>query len=360
MYNVFTDFHHASLLQSFILLFEKRLGGKVYRPIGTEWFENGFWKIYDHPATVAQFLGIGGATPDGTPPLNEVDSVGARIGENGKRISIYNCHDIDSDGVNKAITYEGFMNMKFDIVIASIPAHVEPFARLCELHPNKPKLIYQIGNQWNFDGSLPVKNIMSSATVNGVTSGLNVIQYHQEFDLDIFWPDTRVYHGPNIYSFVNCFNVEQMFAYDWTLFQEVERLMPNWTFRSYGGQCRDGAAHGAQQLADKMRESLFIWHTKKHGDGYGHVLFNSAAVGRPIITKKSDYAGKLGEDLMIDGKTCINIDGLSPGDIVEKIKHYSDPRLYEYMRAMVVENFREHVNFDREEQELRQFLNNLL
>jgi hypothetical protein len=27
---VFTDFHHASLLQSFILLFERRFGGNVY------------------------------------------------------------------------------------------------------------------------------------------------------------------------------------------------------------------------------------------------------------------------------------------------------------------------------------------
>jgi hypothetical protein len=71
-YNVFTDFHHASLLQSFILLFEKRLGGNVFRPIGMEWAEKGFWKIYDHPATREQYLGLNGATPDGTPRLNEV------------------------------------------------------------------------------------------------------------------------------------------------------------------------------------------------------------------------------------------------------------------------------------------------
>src|SRR3990167_1968898 len=104
-YNVFTDFHHAGLLNSLIMLFEGRLGGAVYRPIGTEWHEKGYWKIYDHPATVQQYLGIGGAAPDGSPKLNQV--VGGPISQGVPLL--YFCKDIDSGKTNKAITFEGFM-----------------------------------------------------------------------------------------------------------------------------------------------------------------------------------------------------------------------------------------------------------
>lgn len=357
MYNVFTDFHHASLLQSFILLFEKRLGGKVYRPIGTEWHTNGFWKVYDHPATVQQFLGIGAATPDGTQPLNNVRS---------KEGAIYNCHDIDSGQTNKAITLEGFFALPIDIVIASIPDHIEPFKRLCELHPNKPKLIYQIGNQWNV-GENVVKNVLASATIDNVPEGINFISYHQEFDTDVFYPSFPPVHeehgdlvmtclcippAKNIFSFVNVF---QDFP-DWPLFKTVENAMPDWTFKSHGGQCRDGAVGPAKVLADTMRESRFIWHTKAGGDGYGHVIHNAAAVGRPLIVKKEYYQGKMAEDLLIDGETCITIDNLSVNEIVNKINKNNDPATYLRMCRAAYDNFSKVCDFDKEFEQIKAFL----
>lgn len=362
MYNFFTDFHHASLLNSLIMLFEGRLGGNLYRPIGMEWAEQGFWKIYDHPATQLQYLGINGATPDGTRPLNEV--VGKDALEPPRR-GKYLCQDIDSGQTNKAITLDAFMEMKVDIVIASIPQHIEPFKRLCELHPNKPKLIYQVGNAWEYSGD--VKNVMASAKIS-VPQGVNYIEYHQEFDTAIFNPFDSRYgdaevlkkpEGNTIRSFVNCFSLDGMFAEDWRLFQEVEQILHDWEFECLGGQCRDGAAHGSKEVASKMSKSKFIWHTKRGGDGYGHVLFNSAAVGRPLITKKSYYIGKLGEKLMIDMETCINIDNLSPGQIADKINWFSEPDIYRQMCANVYTNFKKYVDFDQEEQKLRKFLSNL-
>jgi hypothetical protein len=349
---VFTDFHHQSLLQSFILLFEGRLGGEVYRPIGMEWFNKGYWKVYQHPATVEQFLGIGGATPDGTKKLNEVEKV---IGDR-----IFYCHDIDSGRDNKAITYKGFMEMDFDIVIASLPDHIEPFYRLCQEHPNKPKLIYQVGNSWNYDGNAPVKNIMASTKMGGISVGLNTIEYHQEFDTSIFYPVAGPMPDKNIYSFVNCFGIDGLFAEDWNFFSEMERQMPGWNFKTFGGQCRDGAVGPVEVLADKMREARFIWHTKLGGDGYGHVIHNVPAVGRPLIVKKQYYEGKLAEALLIDGVTCITIDGLSYQQVIHKITHYSNPELYEQMCQSAYENFKAKVDFDREEQEIREFLERLV
>lgn len=366
--NVFVDFHHAGLLNSLILLFEKRLGGKVYRPIGMDWAEKGYWKIYDHPATQLQYLGINAATPDGTPPLNEVDGMAWKKGDYPfKDPYVYFCKDIEGHKFNNAITFDGFMNTDINIVIASIPSHVEPFKKLCEIHPSKPKLIFQIGNAWTREAAY-ADNIMSSAIIDGVDlRETNFILYHQEFDTGVFYPCTkcmiREYHkdwsmhsGKNIYSFINCFNVQPHLESDWQLFQGMERLLPDWNFKSFGGQCRDGSMDGTENLANKMREARFIWHTKNGGDGYGHVLHNAAAVGKPLIVKKSYYTGKLGDALLIDGITCINIDNLTPDEIIQKINYFSDPERYIEMSRNTYKNFQRVCNFNQEFIKIEQFL----
>lgn len=347
---VFTDFHHASLLQSFILLFEHRLDGDVYRPIGMEWAEQGFWKVYDHPATQQQYLTLaqGYKPQDGTRPLNNIRKI---------EDDIYYCQDIDSDYYNKAITLEKFLSMPIDIVIASLPQHIDPFIKLANLHPNKPKLIYQIGNNWNVEGTMLIPNVMASAKVD-IPEWLHKIEYHQEFNTDVFY-----FHEPertkNIYSFVNCFDVTPHFLPDANIFKSIEKRLNNWNFRIYGGQCRDGSADGANNLAARMAESRFIWHTKFGGDGYGHILFNSAAVGRPTITKLEYYKGKLGEKLLIDGETCVAIDGLNEDQILEKLAFYNEETNYNKMVYAVRDNFRRHVDFDREAEALKIFIDEL-
>lgn len=352
------------------------MGGNVYRPIGMEWAEKGFWKVYDHPATQAQFLDFGGATPDGTEPVN---NVATQNDENGDyaNFDVFFCFDIDSGKFNKAITFDGFIRKKIDIVIASIPQHIEPFRRLCDLHPNKPKLIYQIGNSWNItrEQASQLDAVMASAIVPflGNMNGHNgqplpLIQYHQEFDTDIFSPwdndfGEGYFKGTNnktVSSFINCFGLDGLFSQDWQLFQQIEEMMPDWKFKSFGGQCRDGAAHGSRELAAKMLDSSFIWHTKNGGDGYGHVLHNSAAIGRPLIIKRQYYFGKMGEYLIKDGETAIIIDGLSPQQIVDKINYYSKPTRYKTMCKNVVENFKATVDFDKEFVTLQKFISSLL
>ena len=346
-YNVFADFHHAGLLNSLIILFEDRLGGNLYRPIGKEWNYRGLWKIAEHPATVEQYLGIGGATPDETPKLNE-----AQQSING----VFLCQDIDSGKTNKAITMLRFFALDIDFVIASVPQHIHPYFKLCQEHPNKPKLIYQIGNAWNIpqDEEKYIDGVMAS-TILGRKPTVPYIEYHQEFDLDTFG-----YKKPKdfkkITSFVNCFNTASIFMFDWKLFERIERLMPGWEFKALGGSCRDGCAHGSGKVAEAMQKSRFIWHTKAGGDGYGHVIHNTGAVGRPAIVRKMYYHGKLAEKLMIDGKTCIAIDGLTDEEIVNKIEHYNEPKRYEKMCKVVYDNFKNVVDFDAEAKEIKKFL----
>lgn len=373
MYTVFADFHHAGLLNSLILLFEERLGGSLFRPIGMEWAELGYWKVFDHPATRAQYLAIGGETPDNSQPLNEVVE---EVSISGKeKAQLYYCQDIDCGQINKAITLDGFMSMKFDFVIASLPQHIKSFRQLVNQHPDHPKLLYQVGNSWNItaeqaqylDGVLASSKMPLGISVNGANGKpLPVVEYHQEFDAELFSPSTEEHldflanHGKMISSFVNCFSVDQMFAQDWQLFQEVEKLMPEWEFYARGGQCRDGAAHGARQVAMSMTDSKFIWHTKRGGDGYGHIIHNAFACGKPPIVKFSDYEGKMAGSMMVDGITAINIDNLSAQEIVQKILLFSEPDRYKIISREARKMFEFTVNFEKEALSIKQMLSNLL
>lgn len=50
---VLTDFHHSSLLRATNMLFQDRLGLSVFRPIGMEWFTEGFWAVNDQEDTAS-------------------------------------------------------------------------------------------------------------------------------------------------------------------------------------------------------------------------------------------------------------------------------------------------------------------
>lgn len=341
---ILADFHHAGLLHSLILLFEGRLGGEVYRPIGMEWAEQSFWAVYDHPATQQQYLTLaqGYKPEDGSKPLNNIEKV---------EDDIYYCQDIDSGYYNKAITLDTFKNTRFDIIIASLPQHIEPYKKLIELYQPQAKLIFQVGNQW--DG-IYAPNIMASAKLSGIPADINAVEYHQEFDLNIFNPASG-YEDRTISSYMNC---PDNFP-DYPLLIQLEQALPDWQVNIHGGMGRDGPLHGADEVARSIRFSQFVWHVKAGGDGYGHILFNSAACGVPLIVKKSYYQGKLGEKLLIDGQTCIDIDGLDIGQIIDRLTFYSQPDNYRVMKARVYENFVRQVDFDEDEKNIRAFLDRL-
>lgn len=342
---VLADFHHAGLLSSLIMLFEGRLGGELYRPIGMEWADEGFWHVYDHPATQAQYLSLAqGFQPvDGTAPLNNVTKF---------EEDIYYCQDIDSGYYNKAITLAKFASMEFDLIIASLPQHIEPFKKLIELYQPQAKLIFQVGNQW--DG-IDAPNIMASAKLTGIPENINSVEYHQEFDLKKFNPFDRDFEPRSISSFINLTSNTP----DYQTLLQLEQEMPDYRVFIHGAMGRDLPIDGSDGVAKAMRFSQFLWQVKAGGDGYGHILFNSAACGVPTIVKKSYYANKLGEKLLIDEETCIDIDGLNGPQIIEKIRKYSDPAAYQWLSDNVYRNFTEKVDFDEDETKIRAFLDRL-
>lgn len=353
---ILTDFHHSSLLRSLQLLFEDRLKHQLFRPIGIEWFDEGFWKINNQADTAQQFLGLDQAykPSDGTPPLNRL--VNEQLGK-ARDEGVYVCANPGGRTFNRACTLEFFKNNSFDILIASIPAHIEPFKELIRLYQPHAKLIFQVGNNWNFD-ELEGLNVLASTMPRPIKSTVNAIFYHQEIDTKIFTP-TEVKPNKNIYSFVN---IQQNTGEGWTDFLALEETTAYFGLKwaSFGGQCRDGSMAGDQELADKMREAMIIYHVKPGGDGFGHVIHNAYAVGRPVITRRSHYKDMPGGALMVQG-TCIDLDEHSLPE-VKNILHRltSAPELLQQMGAKARERFDQIVRYDEETEAIKQWLTTLV
>lgn len=340
---VLADFHHTSLLRSLVLLFEDRLGMQLYRPIGMEWFDEGYWAINSQEDTARQFLAVDSQPIDNTPPLNRAEWQRAD--------GTYDILDPGAKTSHRAATLAYFKENRFDFVIASIPAHVPLFEKLIAQYQPHAKLIVQMGNNWSLDQYASYNVLASIAPQLGHSKAMF---YHQEFDLKIF-RDTPVPPVRKVYSFAN---VIESLGVGWNDYCQLKRMMERlgWEFRSYGGQCPDGNMNGAEQTASKMREAAFIFHVKPGGDGFGHVIHNAYAVGRPIITRPSHYQSQLAEQLLVPG-TYIDLDRYGRGEVKNILTRLMfDPDGLAEMGRRAAQRFDEVVNYENEAKEIAQWL----
>ena len=330
MVNVFCDFHHGALYYSFALLFEKRLGWELFRPIGYEWHKRGFWAYSHNPRVVKQYL----------------EPFGERF-----RDGVY--HVPREEGtveyVQKAITFEKFLEMDFDFAIASVNQHEIPFSKLVKQHKPSAVLIRQLGNPLEVCDFNVCQNILNSTT-HPVPPHVNCVNYHPEFSLEDYSyapPATnRV-----IKNFVNCLPK----TVDAPLWYEYKDALPEFTFKMHGILGTDGLLPN-REVPATMKEAAFIWHLKSQGDGYGFVVHQASALGRPCIVKKSYYAGQLAEVLFDDSVTCIDLDLGTRDENFKKIRVSSEPDNHAKLCENAYRVFKENVDFDREFEEIKSFL----
>ncbi|MCR4290478.1 MAG: hypothetical protein NUV86_09500 [Candidatus Scalindua sp.] len=344
MKKVFCDLHHIGLYRSLQILFEERLGWELYRPIGEDWAIQGHWLIAqpygNNPGTIRQFLGTDTHAWESYKFLN---------GDYVLEDNIYHIYDPITKTHQKAITLDTFKEMKFDIILSSYQPHDKTFADLISRYQPQAKHIAQMGNIFQ---TTDVKNVMCSTKPYPVPEGKNVVFYHQEFDLNIFKYKEPV-ESLKITNFVNLHPAQ--FLYDC-----YKGALPDYEFKSYGASCPDGTITGEQNIADIMAASTFGFHVKPKGDGFGHVLHNWYACGRPVITNGSDYADKLGGELLIDGKTCLNLESCGFQENVNRIHYWSIPENHQEMCRNARDQFTKVVNYDEEFERIKQFLSNIL
>ncbi len=344
--NVFIDNHHAELTYSLELLFGRRLGHKIFYPIGLDWHERGFWKVYQHPATVKQYLSM-----ERVDPLAHLcPQVMTASGPEAPEARFHYYWDPVKEVYQRAITFDDLAKNPPDILVASIPEHVACFRRLIKSCCPRAKLVFQMGNMFSEYDLNGAGNILNS-TNRSLPFYKRSVSYSQEFDLNLF-----CYSPPSSNKLiVNLAHYTSSAA----LYGAAKSLLEDFRFEAYGAGNETGSISRTVDVAAKMKEASFIWHIKEGGDGYGHVVHNAAALGRPLIISKRQYRGMRFEKFIEDGKTCINVDGLSAEQLARKIRTCSEPERLKKMGHAIYERFRECVDFDRDEKNIRRFLSRL-
>lgn len=347
---VFTDYHQTDLLYSLQLLFEDRLKGTLLRPIGMEWWHEGYWNVFPHEDTAKQYLSMTQVyqPKDGTLPLNKFAPLNPVF--NG---TPYICEDLHNNTYNRAITLDQFNKSSIDIIIASIPQHIKPYKELAK--KKGAKFIFQMGNVFPevVSNLHEIPNLMANTLPPNIPSSCNYIQYHQEFDLNVFKPSAS---EPEkfITSYINIYYRNKGFAD----FMSLKSIMLDYEFKGYGSQDPGGILNTTADIASMMSKSAFIFHSKARGDGFGHILYNSYACGKPVITRISDYKGKIGEELLTNNETCLDIDELTIEGVRDKIINMPEHE-YKVMCTKAYDRFKEKVDYDKEQSKIEEFLERL-
>jgi len=244
-------------------LFEERLGWELYRPIGFDWFHEGYWKIAEPYGnamdTVGQYLDITNAEWDQYNNLN-----GNHYLEN----DVYYISEPVHNYHQRAITLEKFKSMKFDIVMPTIKPHDIPFSILQEKFQPQAKVVAQMGNVRQ---KTHLNNVLHSVPY-APTSGQNAIYYHQEIDPKIYRYKQPNAETKNIFSMVNCLPYA-------SIYNQYKGALTDAEMKAHGAGCPDGALFGCKGVAEKMMESNIGWHLKP-ADGFGHTAMGWFASGR--------------------------------------------------------------------------------
>jgi hypothetical protein len=345
---VFADMHHGELYESLRILIEDRLGWKLYRPIGMDWYVEGYWMVYDHPDTANQYLGMHLLETDIPQSYRDQGATAMNMGFVESEPGVYKIATPEYDSLHNAITLQAFKDTKFDILISSIPSHIQRFNSLISKFQPNAKHIFQIGNNW--PAPYPeVKNILTSS-MYGINNDANCVFYHQEFNTDVFCKVEPIKK--------ECIFNMMHYMQDQDLFYSIQKFIPAWEFLSYGaGNAQGPCSPHIKKVANIFKSNGFVWHVKSQGDGYGYNIHHAFACGRPIVTRISDFDGMTASKLLIDGKTCINIKDKSPAQIAnDLLKFVLD---YEDVSDNVYSKFKEVVNFDNEFLNIKNFMENL-
>ena len=268
--------------------------------------------------------------------------------------------------VLKMLTVEQAKALQPDLVIATV-THNEPglhrFAR--EVDATFGVQLGNVGQAFEVAWG-NAKFALCSTTMPFDPPCPSVI-YRQEFSLQDFrfeYPPATV---NTVSSFVQCFpeNVGRERGSFYDQFRDLAaELVEEFDFRvygAYGSQPVDNLAAGnlpsTPRVAEEMRAAHTIWHAKFWSDGYGHVIHNAHAVGRPVMAFHNYYADKLAAPLMEHGVTGFDLSRMGHDEIVATLRRLRDDEDYhrEISRNAAM-RFREVVDFDADAEKIRALL----
>jgi hypothetical protein len=312
-----------------------------------DWFNEGYWKIgdpYPNPSeTAMQYLSTAGYAGDF--PANAEYYI---------KDDLYYAYQHPQDFYHKAITLDSFKKMDFDIIISSIPTHDRVYASLRDKYQPQAKHICHIGNT---DQNSSCTNILSSISPNSFHASdyENICFCRQEFDVDLFNYVPFNYGSEGKRKLISLIHYMQSYP----LLREFENTLPEYQFETYGCGMPLGCIQTKREMAVKMREAFWGWNIRAagFGDGYsGHTFLNWCASGRPLIVRLSDNEQYPPSPILKPDINCIDISNISIDNAVRKIRDFSSPDKHRSMCEDMFNTFKNEVNFDRDAEKVKAFL----
>ena len=336
---VFADFHHHALYESLRILFEDRFGWELYRPIGMEWFAEELWNYEraEWGENVAhQYL---------DPWSDDID----RGDHWERRDRKY------PNRIFKMVTLEQYRAQRWDFVIATLDHNDTAYAKIAR--EKGARFGIEIGNQWGDRAWGEKPFVLSAIKPDPWPDGIEGVTLRQEFDLDQFRYEPPGPFGI-ISSFMQCYPEGAGYS-DWT---QAARLAPDLDWRVYGAygtasddEWKAGDIERVDDISVAMRASSVGWHVKRWSDGFGHVIHNWFALGRPVLAWTSYYDGRwdglrrISADLFREGVTSFDITGKPAEYSVGIIRELArDQDRYLRMCEETAAHFRRIVDFDAE------------
>lgn len=323
---ILADYHHADLYESLCILFEDRFGWEVHRPTGLGWYRAGLWCGSDDPGIIHQFL-------DPWPGQT-------LAGDHFEAQEV--CHPRRR---HRLVTYEQFRSLRWDFVLASLRQNEHPWQKLAD--EVAARSLLQVGNfDQPVDWDLP-HVVLAAARIPLERAG---VHYHPEFSLVEYRCEPPA-HPRRIACLMNCLpELGPPFA-DWLA---LRAALPEFELREHGISGRDGNLSPAATVAAAMRAAGWAFHDKPVSDGYGFVIHQWAAVGRPLIGRSRYYAGRLAEPLWEHRVTSIDLAAPDAVDLIRSIS--ADPAHHRRMCDAIHTRFHEVVDFDAEAASIRELL----
>lgn len=328
---VLTDAIHADLLESIYLTLEDRLGFRVYSLGGMDWYESGIWRFERArlgDAVAHQFL---------DPYHDDVQ---------GEAYAV-RYPQSHPDRLVRRVSRVEALDLKPDIVISTLAENDIGLAQFAR----EVGAVFgvQVGNQDQPCAWGAAQFAMLSSSTPGFTPWMPHVYYRQEFSLDSFHPGTVEAVPGSVGTWVQCATKSP--GYD--RFVAIAGLTgPEATWRWYG-HCDEPDEYGAGNLpntpavAESMRSTRIGWHYKEWSDGYGHVIHNLFAIGRPVLATAGYYQGKLAGPLFQEGVTSFDIRRHSDQELAEIVTRLlRDDDEWARMCAASAARFREVVDFD--------------
>lgn len=347
--NILIDYGgHSDLFYTMHLLFEKRLGYKLFFPIGQDWVDKGY--VTGH-YNLASTEAVNDEIIDG--------------------IHIFHRKMEPANGFfdMRGVTFDQFLKMDWDIIATTTYYQEKPFYELVKDCKPNALFLRQIANIR--EKSLGYcKNLLLGAAYNPVDYAGNQ-HPQQSFILNgknhfIYIPEQyEGYHytEPTNNKLIVCLarhiSPEDLFA--WNQCKKVFEPL-GFTFKMYGGQYQPyevdekyGETISHPLLPAGIKESTFVWYTKPHGGG-GFTVRQALACGRPVIIRKrySSIHTIIECELFKHGINCIDLD-FENNDFA-LLKQWIDPVVYKEVSKNTAQVFQNDTKFAETAEQIRNWL----